>query len=227
MKTFIYFLLITLNIGFCNAHIFHHSNIQSLEFEIYRNAKYAGTHLINFKWNKNGNVEVKNTIEFGIKKFGITLYKYQSKGTEIYNKSGKLVSFKSITDDNGKSKFCDIVLKKNKYKINGTKYNGFFEKLFLISSYWNHDILTVPIQVSGITCKIQDQKVRFLKEEKLTVLNQTFDTKVFDIRGKELKTQIWFDKKTNMIVHQELYKKGKWEYKLKGYDLNKGYELNK
>ena len=47
---------------------------------------------------------------------------------------------------------------------------------------------------------------------------KTFETKVFDIKGEKLDTQIWFDQKTRMIVHQVLNKKGKWEYKLQEYN---------
>jgi len=75
--------------------------------------------------------------------------------------------------------------------------------------------------VSGITCRIQVQKVKFLKEEEFNVLNQKFNTRVFDLKGEKLDTQIWFDKKTRMIVHQVLHKKGKWEYKLTNYKLVK------
>ena len=95
-----------------------------------------------------------------------------------------------------------------------------FNKPFLISSYWRHDIVTVPTQISGITCKKTDQKVNFLKEENFEVAGKIFETKVFDIKGEKLDTQVWFDQKTRMIVHQVLNKKGKWEYKLQEYNLN-------
>ena len=36
---------------------------------------------------------------------------------------------------------------------------------FRISSYWNHEILTVSKQVSGITCRVLDQKLNSLKEK--------------------------------------------------------------
>jgi len=59
-----------------------------------------------------------------------------------------------------------------------------------------------------------------LKEEQFQSVNKSFETRVFDIQGKNLDTQVWFDKKTRMIVHQVLIRKGKWEYKLKSYKLS-------
>lgn len=221
MKQLIVFFILLLDIQLSHAHVGHHNNLKTLQFDIYRNGQYAGYHNIDFTWSEDGSLEVQNTIEFGVKKLGITLYKYQSQGTEKYNPSGKMVSFSSKTNDNGKAKFCNIDLENSRYRINGTNYKGYFEKPFLISSYWNHDIVTVPNQVSGITCRIQVQKVKFLKEEEFNVLNQKFNTRVFDLKGEKLDTQIWFDKKTRMIVHQVLHKKGKWEYKLTNYKLLK------
>ncbi len=221
MRPLIVFFIILLNFEQLEAHVGHNKNLQNLSFDIYRNGAYAGFHTIDFYWGKDGSVEVKNVIEFGVKKLGITFYKYQSVGTETYNDAGKLVSFNSKTDDNGKPKFCNINLKKDKYEVNGTKFKGEFQKPFLISSYWNHDIVTVSYQLSGITCKVTEQKVIFLKEEDFIKLDQTFKTRVFDIKGKDLDTQVWFDQKTRMIIHQVLHRKGKWEYKLKSYKLNK------
>lgn len=220
MRNFIAIFILLLSFNKVHAHVGHHRGIENLTFDIYRNGQYAGYHTIDFIWKKDGSLEVKNIIEFGVKKFGITFYKYLSKGTEKYDSNGKLTRFNSNTDDNGKEKFCNIYHDRSIYKVNGTKYKGEFTKPFLISSYWNHDIVTVPYQLSGITCKVTEQKVKFLKEEQFQSVNKSFETRVFDIQGKNLDTQVWFDKKTRMIVHQVLTRKGKWEYKLKSYKLS-------
>ena len=60
-------------------------------------------------------LKLKMLLNLGVKKLGITFYKYQSVGTETYNAAGKLVNFNSNTDDNGKPKFCNIDLKKDQY----------------------------------------------------------------------------------------------------------------
>jgi hypothetical protein len=220
MRHLIVIFILLMSFNKASAHVGHHKGLENLTFDIYRNGQYAGFHTIDFEWEKDGSVEVKNIIEFGVKKFGITFYKYQSEGTEKYDSSGKLIQFISNTDDNGKAKFCNISKENQTYNVDGTKYKGEFTKPFLISSYWNHDIVTVPYQLSGITCKVTEQKVKFVKETQFQNKNKTFETRVFDIQGKDLDTQVWFDKKTRMIVHQVLNRKGKWEYKLKSYKSN-------
>ena len=158
---------------------------------------------------------VKNEIQFEIKKLGISFYKYQSEGTEVYDQDGLLFRFNSKTSDNGKLKFCNIEAQNNKnYLIEGTNYKGSLNKDFAISSYWNHEILKKNTQISGITCKIRNQKVTFLKNETIEVKGQTTKTSVFNIKGEGLDTQIWYRKKDMAIARQILNQKGIWRYEI-------------
>ena len=221
MKKHFLLLIILLQTSNCFAHVAHYSNLSNLQFDINRNGNYVGYHQIDFSWSENGDLKVTNVINFKLTKFGINFYRYNSQGIERYNSQGKLVSFESKTNDNGKAKFCKIRLKNSIYKVFGTNYEGIVDVPFRISSYWNHEILTVSKQVSGITCRVLDQKVKFIKRENFKFMNKDFNTSLYDIKGKKLNTQVWFDEKTKMIVHQVLHKKGKWEYKLKNYELIK------
>jgi len=158
---------------------------------------------------------VKNEIQFEIKKLGISFYKYQSEGTEVYDQDGILFRFNSKTSDNRKLKFCNIEAQNNKnYLIEGTNYKGFLNKDFAISSYWNHEILKKNTQISGITCKIRNQKVTFLKNESIEVKGQATKASVFNIKGEGLDTQIWYRKKDMAIVRQILNQKGIWRYEI-------------
>ena len=221
MKKHILLLIILLQTSNCFAHVAHYSNLSNLQFDINRNGNYVGYHQIDFSWSENGDLKVTNVINFKLTKFGINFYRYNSQGIERYNSQGKLVSFESKTNDNGKAKFCKIRLKNSIYKVFGTNYEGIIDVPFRISSYWNNEILTVSKQVSGITCRVLDQKVKFIKRENFKFMNKDFNTSLYDIKGKKLNTQVWFDEKTKMIVHQVLHKRGKWDYKLKNYELIK------
>tara|TARA_B100001248_G_scaffold34464_1_gene22079 strand:- start:102 stop:767 length:666 start_codon:yes stop_codon:yes gene_type:complete len=221
MKKYFLLLIILLQTSNCFAHVAHYSNLSNLQFDINRNGNYVGYHQIDFSWSENGDLKVTNVINFKLTKFGINFYRYNSQGIERYNSQGKLVSFESKTNDNGKAKFCKIRLKNSIYKVFGTNYEGIVDVPFRISSYWNHEILTVSKQVSGITCRVLDQKVKFIKRENFKFMNKDFNTSLYDIKGKKLNTQVWFDEKTKMIVHQVLHKRGKWDYKLKNYELIK------
>jgi|TARA_B110000971_G_C19870050_1_gene435701 hypothetical protein len=197
-----------------NAHVQHYANLNEIKFEIFRNDSKVGYHNIIFSRDK-GILTVNNEIEFDIKKLGISFYKYQSKGTEVYDQEGLLFSFNSQTSDNEKIKFCDIKKDKNKkYLINGTHYQGIFEENFVISSYWNHEILKKHTQISGITCRVKKQKVSFVKDEIIKINGASTATSIFDIQGKYLNTQIWYRKSDMAIMKQILNQKGIWRYDL-------------
>ena len=206
------FVFILINAS--NAHIQHYANLNEIKFEIYRNDNKVGYHNIIFTRDK-GMLIVKNKIQFEIKKLGISFYKYQSEGTEVYDQDGLLFTFNSKTSDNKKMKFCNIEVKNDKnYLIEGTNYKGFLNKDFAISSYWNHEILKKNTQVSGITCKIRNQKVAFLKNETIKVEGQPTKTVVFNIQGEGLDTRIWYRKKDMAIARQILNQKGIWRYEI-------------
>jgi len=197
-----------------NAHIQHHANLNEIKFEIFRNDKKVGYHNIIFSRDKEMLI-VRNKIQFEIKKLGISFYKYQSEGTEVYDQDGLLFTFNSKTSDNKKLKYCNIEAQNNKnYLIDGSSYKGTLNKDFVISSYWNHEILKKNTQISGITCKIRNQKVTFLKNELMEVKGQITKTSVFNIDGEGLDTQIWYRKKDMAIVRQILNQKGIWRYEI-------------
>jgi len=197
-----------------NAHIQHHANLNEIKFEIFRNDKKVGYHNIIFSRDKEMLI-VRNEIQFEIKKLGISFYKYQSEGTEVYDQDGLLFTFNSKTFDNKKLKYCNIEAQDNKnYLIDGSSYKGTFSKDFAISSYWNHEILKKNTQISGITCKIRNQKVTFLKNETIEVKGQATKTSVFNIKGEGLDTQIWYRKKDMAIARQILNQKGIWRYEI-------------
>ena len=199
------------------SHVGHYSKLKNLKFELLRNNAVVGNHKIFFKYNNN-TLEVYNEIRFKIKKLGVTFYKYSSDGIEKYNQNGKLVYFKSKTLDNKKQKFCEIKLNQNNYVLNGSSFKGNLDKDFVISSYWNHEILKKTHQVSAITCRLIEQKVKFVARENLIIKNKNFKTRKFNINGKNLNTTLWYDIDSKMILKQILTKKGKWKYKLISYE---------
>ena len=77
-----------------NAHVQHYADLNRIEFDIYRNNKHIGKHIFSFE-RSNGQIAVDSEINFEIKKFGVVLYKYHVKGTEIYE-GEKLIKFNSF-----------------------------------------------------------------------------------------------------------------------------------
>ena len=207
-----------------NAHVQHYEDLNRIEFDIYRNNKFIGTHIFSFE--KSGDeITVKSVIKFEIKKFGIVLYSYYAEGVEVY-KDEKLIKFNSKTNQNGKNKYVNIMLENNEYIIDGSSYKGKVPTEYLIGTWWNHSIVKAKAQISAVSGRIIKQKVEFLGEETIKFGDKSYNTLHFNFsstdkkltKDKRLNTDVWYDEKTLNWVKASFKKSGNWEYKLKLID---------
>ena len=203
-----------------NAHVQHYDDLNRIEFDIYRNNKHIGKHVFSFK-KLNGELAIESEINFQIKKFGVVLYKYHVKGTEIY-KDGKLVKFNSKTNQNGKVKYVNMKLDNEEYNIDGSSYQGKAPIDFMIGTWWNHGIVKASAQISAVSGRIIKQKVTFLGKETIKIHDKIYNTLHFNFsstdkklaKDKKLNTDVWYDEKSLNWVKASFKKKGKWKYNL-------------
>ena len=220
----IYKLLILINLLIlpfsANSHVEHYKDLKRIEFDIYRNNKNIGKHIFSFR-KQNGEFFVDSEINFKIKKLGVVLYKYHVKGTEVY-KDDKLIKFNSKTNQNGKEKYVNMIMKGGEYIIDGSSYKGKAPIDYLIGTWWNHSIVEAPAQISAVSGRIIKQKVTFLGKEKIKFGEKTFNTLHFNFsssdkklkKDKKLNTDVWYDENSLHWVKASFKKKGNWEYKL-------------
>ena len=219
--TLLFFVTFTIS---SHAHVQHYENLNSIEFDIYRNNKHIGTHIFSFKKSEN-ELAVKSEIKFVIKKFGVVLYKYFAEGVEIY-KDDKLIKFNSNTNQNGKSKYVNMKLLDDMYIIDGSSYKGKAPINFLIGTWWNHSITKAKAQISAVSGRIIKQKVNFIAKETIKFGEKNYNTLHFNFssidqklaKDKKLNTDVWYDELTLNWVKASFEKKGKWEYKLISID---------
>ena len=214
-------LLILINIpNTLSAHVQHYKTLNSIEFDIYRNGKNIGKHVFSFK-RENNILKVNSEINFKIKKLGVTLYKYNVKGTEVY-KDGKLIKFNSETNQNGKSRYVNIKLDNDEYIIDGSSYKGKAPLDHLVGTWWNHSIVKSPAQISAVSGRIIKQNVSFLGKKKIDINGKIFEALHFNFssadkklkKDKKLNTDVWYDENTLYWVKASFKKKGNWEYRL-------------
>jgi len=202
------------------AHVQHYENLNSIEFDIYRNNKHIGKHIFSFE-RRNNQLFVKSNINFVIKKFGVTFYKYFTEGVEIYEDS-KLIKFNSKTNQNGKKKYVNIVSSNNELEIDGSSYKGKALNDFMLGTWWNHSLVKAKAQISAVSGRIIHQNVKFIGKEKIKILNKEYNTLHFNFsstdknlkKNKKLNTNIWYEESTLNWVKASFNKSGNWEYRL-------------
>jgi hypothetical protein len=206
------------------AHVQHYDNLNSIEFDIYRNGKNIGKHIFSFK--KSGTqLSVDSEINFEIKKLGVSLYKYNVKGVEVYE-NGKLIKFNSKTLQNKKSKFVNLDLKDSDFIIDGSSFKGKVPNDYVLGTWWNHSIVESKAQISAVSGRIIEQKVTFLGKKDLNINGKNYKALHFNFssrdknlkKNKKLDTDVWYDEATLNWIKASFDKKGKWEYKLISVD---------
>ena len=206
-----------------NAHVNHYSKYNYLEYELFRNNKSIGFHKYNFERN-GSNLTIYNEVSFKITKLGINLYKYYAKGVEKYE-DGIFSGFNSTTNQNKKEKYVNITIDQTDKDliIDGSSFKGKVDKDLIIGTWWNHEIVQKKAQISAVSGRIIEQKVKFIGKEDVKIGDKMYKTLRFNFssadpslsKDKMLNTDIWYEEKTFLWVKAAFDKTGYWEYRLK------------
>jgi hypothetical protein len=194
--------------------------------EILRDGEVIGYNYYFFKKDSD-NTTVTNQLKFTVKLLGATIFEVESYGEEKYI-NDKLISFNSKTLQNNKEKFVNLKLneQKNKFEIKGSSYSGEASIDNVIGNWWSHKILQTNSQISPISGSIKEQVVTFIRKEKIELYGKTHEVEHFKLTSKDmsipkdkrLNFEIWFDKKSALILKVSYSRMGNWEYRVKNYE---------
>ena len=226
MKKTIVLLFLLLCSTISIAHMGHYNKYNKIEMEIFRNGELIGYNYYFFS-RKGDETVVTNQIKFSVKLLGATIFQVEGFGEEKYIKN-QLISYNSKTLQNDKKKFVnlDYSEKDNKFNIKGSSFSGKASNDNVIGNWWNHKILQADSQISPVSGSIKKQVVTFIGKEKINQYGNTYEVDHFKLISKDMSTpkdkrldfDIWFDKKSSMIIRVSYSKMGNWEYRLKNFN---------
>ena len=225
MKKFLVLIAILLSSN-AFAHMDHYKKFNKIEMDILRNGEIIGYNYYFFT-RKNDETIVTNQIKFSVKILGATIFQVEGYGEEKYSKD-QLISYNSKTLQNDKEKFVDLDFnkEKNKFDIKGSSYSGEASTNNIIGNWWSHKVLQANSQISPISGSIREQVVIFVGREKIEQYGKTYEVDHFKLRSKDmslpsdkrLNFDIWFDKKSSIIIRVSYSRMGNWEYRLKNFN---------
>ena len=208
------------------AHMDHYKRYNKIEMDIFRNGELIGYNYYFFTRKGNETI-ITNQIKFSVKILGATIFKVEGYGEEKYLKD-QLISYESKTLQNDKEKFVSLFFdkKKNEFNIKGSSYTGEASIDNIIGNWWSHKILQANSQISPISGSIKEQVVTFIGKEKIEQYGQTYEVEHFRLNSKDMSLpkdkrldfDIWFDKKSSMIIRVSYSRMGNWEYRLKNFE---------
>ena len=225
MKKFLVFIAILVSSN-AFAHMDHYKKFNKIEMDILRNGEIIGYNYYFFTRKKDETI-VTNQIKFSVKILGATIFQVEGYGEEKYLKD-QLISYNSKTLQNDKEKFVDLDFnkEKNKFDIKGSSYSGEASTNNIIGNWWSHKVLQTDSQISPISGSIKEQVVTFVGRKKIEQYGKTYEVDHFKLNSKDMSLpndkrldfDIWFDKKSSMIIRVSYSRMGNWEYRLKNFD---------
>ena len=207
------------------AHMEHYNKYNKIEMDILRNGKVIGNNYYFFTRKGNQTI-VTNQIKFSVKVLGAIIFQVEGYGEEKYIKD-QLISYISKTIQNDKKKFVnlDFDKDKNKFNIKGSSFTGEASADSIIGNWWSHKILQTNKQISPVSGSIKEQVVTFIGKEKIEQYGQIYEVEHFKLKSKDMSLpkdkrldfDIWYDKKSSMIIRVSYTRMGNWEYRLKSF----------
>ena len=207
------------------AHMGHYNKYNKIEMDILRNGEIIGNNYYFFTRKGNQTI-VTNQIKFSVKILGAIIFQVEGYGEEKYLKD-QLISYASKTIQNDKKKFVnlDFDKDKNKFNIKGSSFTGEVSTNSIIGNWWSHKILQTNKQISPVSGSIKEQVVTFIGKEKIEQYGQIYEVEHFKLKSKDMSLpkdkrldfDIWFDRKSSMIVRVSYSRMGNWEYRLKSF----------
>ncbi len=208
------------------SHMDHYKKYNKIEMDIFRNGELIGYNHYFFT-RKGDETLITNQIKFSVKLLGATIFQVEGYGEEKYL-GDQLISYNSQTFQNDKKKFVNLIFNKdkNKFDIKGSSYSGEAPINNIIGNWWNHKILQTDSQISPVSGSIKEQVVYFVGKENIQQYGKTYEVDHFKINSKDMSLpkdkrldfDIWFDKKSSMILKVSYSRMGNWEYRLKSFD---------
>ena len=208
------------------SHMDHYKKYNKIEMDIFRNGELIGYNYYFFT-RKGDETLITNQIKFSVKLLGATIFQVEGYGEEKYL-GDQLISYNSKTFQNDKKKFVNLIFNKdkNKFDIKGSSYSGEASINNIIGNWWNHKILQTDSQISPVSGSIKEQVVYFVGKENIQQYGKTYEVDHFKINSKDMSLpkdkrldfDIWFDKKSSMILKVSYSRMGNWEYRLKSFD---------
>jgi len=225
MKKFLVLIIVLFSSNVL-AHMEHYKKYNKIEMDIFRNGELIGYNYYFFT-RKDDETIVTNQIKFSVKLLGATIFQVEGYGEAKYLKD-QLISYDSKTLQNDKEKFVNLVFDKdkNKFNIKGSSYSGEASTDNIVGNWWSHKILQTDSQISPISGSIKEQVVTFVGREKIEQYGKTYEVDHFKLnsknmslpKDKRLDFDIWFDKKSSMIIRVSYSRMGNWEYRLKNFE---------
>ena len=111
--------------------------------------------------------------------------------------------------------------------IDGSSFKGEVSIDAIVGNWWNHKILEAEKQISPVSGSIKEQEVTYIGKENVNIYDKNYLLDHYKLvskknlpEDKKLDFDIWLNPENNLIFKILYNKKGRWEYRLKSFEIN-------
>lgn len=168
-----------------------------INFEVLRKGKPFGRHVLTFKPQDDGTLQVSNDIELTAKFGPFTAYKYLHTSTETWT-NGRLTSLDGETRKDGYDLVVDVSQSADGLSVDGTNYSGNAPADIIPSSHWHSTEVFSNQILSSEGGQLLDVETENLGADKVTVAGETIDATKFKLVS-DLTVYLWYDAKGRWV----------------------------
>jgi len=156
--------------------------------------------------NNNGKITVNTEAKFDVSFMFFTVYSYEHKNKETWNR-GCLSKLDSSTLDDGEKLFVRLSNANGITRIN-TPDNYITESNCIRSfAYWDYDLINSRALLNSQTGELIDVSYTFVGTEKINVNNKSLDAKHYKIKGKDsagkiIDISLWYNSNKQWLALQ-------------------------
>jgi hypothetical protein len=129
-------LFLSPEIAIANDHMENDHGDQKLVYKVFRKGDNIGRHEVEFENEENGTLKVEIDTDVKVKLAFVTVYRFDHEGEEIW-RDGKLVGYRSKTNDDGKKKTLQLSGTADTVTAEGSAGRFTFPQPVMPASLWN------------------------------------------------------------------------------------------
>lgn len=148
-----------------------------------------GTHTATFS-RSGDDLLVANKVRLAVKMTGITLYTFESEGSEVW-RGGRLVAASAVTNDNGRRKQVTVRAEGDRLIVDGPK--GRFEAMQPVGTvnFWNLETLTAPTMIEPTSGRVYRVAVGPPERETIRAMDRNVAARKYEVSG-DISGELWY-----------------------------------
>jgi hypothetical protein len=148
-----------------------------------------GTHTATFE-RQGDDLIVSLRIQLAVKIGGLTLYTFESTGSEVW-RDGRLIAASADTNDNGRLKRVTAQSSGDRLVVEGPRGRVEADQPVGTVNFWNFDSLAAPVLVEPTSGRVYRVEINPAQRESIRTMDRLVATQKYEVKG-EIEGELWY-----------------------------------